>query len=136
MGKTKGPTFLCCCLVMLLEKQVAWALGEKGQGYQLDHGGDSNHSKQVRPGALLRGEEGADEWMWSSDIARGPRRLGFPQKAPPPAPVWATPAKAEGGIGHGLTPAPVSGILHEVSGSCEGVTFKAALRRGVQGAKD
>lgn len=61
MGKTEAPTLLGCHLVMLLKEQVARALGEKGQAHQLDHGGDSNHSKQVRPGALLKGEEEASE---------------------------------------------------------------------------
>lgn len=58
MGVTEGPTFLGSHLVVLLEEQVAWALGEKGQAHQLDHGGDSNHSKQVWPGALLTGKRG------------------------------------------------------------------------------
>ena len=38
---------------MLLKKQVAWALGEKGQAPQLGQGRNGHHSKQVGPGALL-----------------------------------------------------------------------------------
>lgn len=86
MGKTKGPTFLSSCLVVLLEEQVAWALGEERQAHQLDQGGDSNHSKQVWPGALLRGKEGllngrglqTLRWGWAE-------RSGFLQKVPPSA---------------------------------------------------
>ena len=71
LAKAKSPTFLRSHLVMLLKQQVAWALGEKGQAHQLDHSGDGNCSKQIRPGALLQGEEGSSEWMWPPVIAWG-----------------------------------------------------------------
>lgn len=58
-GRGKGhPTFLSSLLVMLLQEQVARALGQKGQAHQLDQGRDDDHSKQVRPGALLKAEKG------------------------------------------------------------------------------
>lgn len=53
-AEVKAPTFLGSCPVTLLQEQVAWALGEKGQAHQLDQGGDSVRSKQVRPGAVLK----------------------------------------------------------------------------------
>ena len=56
-----SPTFLSSLLVVLLKEQVVWALGQKGQAHQLDQGRDDNHSKQIRPGALLKGEKGVGE---------------------------------------------------------------------------
>lgn len=53
-----APTFLGSRLVMLLKEQVVWALREKGQAHQLDQSRDNNHSKQVWPGAFLKGETG------------------------------------------------------------------------------
>lgn len=58
MGKAEGPTFLGCRLVVLLTQQVARALREERQARHLDQGRDGDGSKQVRPGALLEGEEG------------------------------------------------------------------------------
>lgn len=57
---SKGPTSHGSCLVVLFKEEVAWALREKWQACQLDQGRNNDHSKQVWPGALLRGEDSAD----------------------------------------------------------------------------
>ena len=85
-GRGKGrPTFLSSLLVMLLQEQVTWALGQKGQAHQLDQGGDDDHSKQIRPGALLKAKKGG-WWMMRSFFGgswtHGPGSFCFLHRAP------------------------------------------------------
>lgn len=85
-GPGKGrPTFLSSLLVMLLKEQVVRALGQKGQAHQLDQGGDDNHSKQIWPGALLKGEKGVgnDEVIVWWELDSWARQLLLSAQGPP-----------------------------------------------------